>query len=101
VRVPETGLLKIGDDPGSNEQVLNICLFDGYVAERDNMQLTLLPVEEDLLDPDDLLPLYSREFSHPPEAWVGSYGPNDEVPGGDAERQASWLVWYRIESLPL
>ena len=100
-RVPERGELKISDRPGKNEVQLNVCVFDGLVAESDRMQLAILPVEQDWLDPDDPLGRYYRRFEEPPESWVGLYGPDDEPAGGDPERQADWLLWYRIESLPI
>jgi hypothetical protein len=99
-RVPERGSLKIGDSPGSNERTLNACLFDGFVAETDRMELAILPEEQDWLDPDDPLGRYYRQFDGPPESWVGAYRPGDEA-GSDPERQADWLVWYRIESIPI
>jgi hypothetical protein len=99
--VPERGVLKIGDRPGSNERTLNACVFDGLVAESDRMELAILPEEQDWLDPDDPLGRYYRQFEGPPESWVGIYGPDDESAGSDPERQADWLVWYRIESVPI
>ncbi len=96
VRVPRHGHLEISDRPGRNELQLDTCIFDGYVAEKDNMSLSLLPLEEDWLDPDDRLCLYRRHFNNPPETWVAHYGPDDEV---DQERLADWLLWYRIESI--
>ena len=100
-RVPERGVLKIGDRPGGNERTLNVCVFDGLVAESDRMELAILPEEQDWLDPDDPLGRYHRQFEGPPESWVGIYGPDDEPAGSDPERQADWLVWYRIESVPI
>jgi hypothetical protein len=101
VRLPERGVLKIGDRPGRNERMLNACVFDGLVAETDRMELAILPVEQDWLDPDDPLGRFHRQFDGPPESWVGFYGPDDEPSASDPERQADWLVWYRIESVPL
>jgi len=62
------------------------------------MTLSLLPVEQDLLDPDDPLSRYRRIFNGPPETWVGRYGPADQGPG-DPEALGDWQVWYRIESV--
>lgn len=98
-RVPLQGTFKISDKPGKNEKVINSCVFDGYVAETDSMTLSLLPIEEDWLDPDDNLALYSRHFDGPPEAWRGVYSPDDETV--DPEKLSDWMVWYRIESVPL
>jgi len=75
-----------------------MCIFDGFVAERDRMTIALLPVEKDLFGKDQLA-LYRRKFDNPPENWVGRYGPGDET-GSDPEALAEWLVWYRIETIP-
>ncbi len=98
-RIPETGVLKISAAPGRNERVLNACLFDGLVAEADRLELAILPLEKDTLDPDDPLVRFRRSFDGPPESWVGRYVPDDEP--DDPERRKDWLLWYRIESLPL
>lgn len=99
VRVPQKGHFKISDRPGANERELNVCVFDGYVAEKDSMSISLLPTEEDWLTRDDELSLYRRHFSSPPETWVGDYAPGDEPAPGDAEKLRDWMVWYRIESV--
>lgn len=100
-RVPQTGHHHISDWPGRNEKELNVCVFDGYVAEKDNMSISLLPIEEDWLDPDDELSLYRRQFNGPPETWVGNFGPGDEPDNSDAEKLSDWMLWYRIESVKL
>jgi hypothetical protein len=100
-RVPQKGYYKISDRPGHNEQELNVCIFDGYVAEKDNMSISLLPIEEDWHDPDDGLSFYQRYLNGPPETWVGSYNPSDEPFGSDAEKLSDWMLWYRIESIKL
>ncbi len=97
-RLPQYGYYKISDRPGRNEQVIDTCLFDGFVAEEDRMTVSLLPVEEDLLDPDDELSRYRRIFNGPPETWAGLYAPSDKSQG-DPETLGDWLVWYRIESV--
>jgi len=101
VRVPQKGHYHISDWPGRNEMELNLCVFDGYVAEKDNMSISLLPIEEDWLDPDDELSLYRRHFNGPPETWVGNYAPGDEPAISDAEKLSDWKLWYRIESVRL
>jgi hypothetical protein len=98
-RLPARGHIEIGDEPGENERRLEHCIFDGYVAEKDAMRLSIIPVEKDTFDADDLLARYTRRFQGAPESWVGRYGPDDEP--NDPERRKDWLVWYRIESLPL
>jgi photosystem II stability/assembly factor-like uncharacterized protein len=100
VRVPRHGEVKIGDKPPPAEHTFDVCIFDGYVAEGESMTLEIAPTEHDWLDPDDELMRYRRDFTSPPEDWVGSYTPDDE-PGGDVERLSDWMVWYRIESLRL
>ncbi len=101
VRVPLRGNFKISDEPGRNEQEINVCVFDGYVAETDDMTLFILPTEDDWLDPDDRLTLFKRRFARPPETWVGTYRPGDEAAPADPEKLPDWMVWYRIESLKL
>jgi len=100
-RVPQKGHYHISDWPGRNEKELDVCVFDGYVTEKDNMAVSLLPIEEDWLDPDDELTLYRRHFNGPPETWVGSYAPDDEPASRDAEKLSDWKLWYRIESVKL
>jgi hypothetical protein len=96
-RLPHYGTYKIGDRKGHNEQIIDTCIFDGFAAEEDWMTISLLPVEKDILGPDDKLSHYRRVFDGPPETWVGRYKPSDEGPA-DAEALGDWLVWYRIES---
>lgn len=98
-RLPHDGFYKIGDHPRRNEQVINACIFDGFVAEEDTMTISLLPIEQDLIDPDDVLSRYRRIFNGPPETWVGDYVPNDESES-DPETLGEWLVWYRVVSVP-
>jgi photosystem II stability/assembly factor-like uncharacterized protein len=100
-RIPRTGHYEIGDDPGENEQELDVCIFDGYVAEEDDMSISVLPVEQDWPDSDDESTLYSRRFHSPPESWVGQYVPGDERAEEDLESTPDWELYYRIESLPL
>jgi photosystem II stability/assembly factor-like uncharacterized protein len=99
--MPEKGYFKLGDWEGANEKVLDVCLFDGYVAEDDAMTLTISGVEADLFDPDDALALYRRKFPAGPETWVGSYAPDDEPAAADKESLPDWQLWYRIDSLPI
>ena len=100
VRVPRFGELKIGDQPGANEATLDAAIFDGLVAESDRMDMSILPVEQDWLDPDDPLARFDRHFEGGPEGWVGSYAPTDEPPSVDPESLHDWAVWYRIDSIP-
>lgn len=91
---PAKGWLK----PKDCEIVLEACVFEGYVAEADRLRLAVLPSDHTLLH-DHPLVLYSRAFDGPPETWVGSYRPDDQSP--DPESLKDWMLWYRIESLPL
>jgi len=100
MRIPEKGVLKISDTPGRNEVELNVCLFDGFVAESDSMRVAIQPMEQDWPDGDDTLARYARQFDSPPESWVGHYVPDDQAAHLDPERKSDWLVWYRIESVP-
>jgi hypothetical protein len=97
VHLPQRGTMKVGSG-GSLE--VHATLFDGYVAESDNMTLTVAPVEQDWLDADDALRVYRRHFNGPPERWVGAVGPDDDASGG-GERLSDWMLWYRVESLPI
>jgi hypothetical protein len=97
-RLPHYGFYKISDRKGHNEQIIDTCIFDGFVAEQDWMTISLLPVERDLIGPDDKLSRYHRVFDGPPETWVGRYKPIDEGQP-DPEALSDWLVWYRIESV--
>ena len=99
-RVPERGHIKISDRPGRNVVELDRVLFEGYVGVNDDLEILLLPEEQDLISRDDRLVRYRRWFRSPAESWVGSYAPGDEG-AGDPEAMADWRVWYRIESLPL
>jgi hypothetical protein len=101
VRMPERGIVKISDKPGQNVRNLNVCVVDGYLIDSDRMTISVQPVEQDWLDPDDKLTRFRRAFDGPPESWVGRYGPDDEVPGTDSESLPDWKVWYRVESLPI
>jgi hypothetical protein len=96
-RLPETGVIKVSDKKGRNELELNLCLFDGYVADKESMTLKIQPMERDTFTPDDNLALYQKEFNNAAETWVGNYGPGDEI--NDKESLSDWLVWYRIESV--
>ena len=101
-RVPEQGVLKISDSPGRNERDAECrASSTAWLPNRTRWSLPSCRMEKDWLDPDDPLGRYHRQFGGPPESWVGIYGPDDEPAGSDPERQADWLVWYRIESVPI
>jgi len=98
---PDKGHIKISDQAGKNEFEINKCIYQGFVSEKDQLNLKLHAVEKDCPDPDDHLTVYRRDFNNPPEAWVGRYIPGDEPSSPDKEAMSDWQVWYRIESLPL
>lgn len=99
-RVPRDGILKVSDSPGKNELSLDVCVFDGWVADSDQMEFSVLPIERDTFDADDTLARFRRGFTGPPEGWVGSYGPADQT-APDPEAQSDWQLWYRVESVPI
>jgi photosystem II stability/assembly factor-like uncharacterized protein len=96
-RLPSRGVYKLGERPGRNEQVINACIFDGFVGADDSLEVRIEGVEEDWPDADDHLQRYCREFTGPVEDWLGSYRPGDEPI--DPEVMKDWLVWYRIEAI--
>jgi hypothetical protein len=100
-RVPQKGHYKISDWPRSKNRKLDICVFDGYVAEKDNMSISILPGKEDWLDPNDKFSLYRRHFNGPPETWVGSYSPDHKLAHRDTKKLSYWKLWYRIESVKI
>ncbi|MCC8251211.1 WD40/YVTN/BNR-like repeat-containing protein [Saccharothrix luteola] len=67
---------------------VDVHLFDGYVAEADNMTVSLHPAGEDGL-PRETETLYSGQFNHPPETWVGEH------------TDPHLALMLRVESLPL
>jgi hypothetical protein len=99
--LPAEGIVKLSDQAGRNEWTVNACVFDGFVTETDAMSVKIEAVEKDLFDPDDRLAGYQREFAAPPESWPGAYGAEDEPPALDPERMKDWMVWYRVESVPI
>lgn len=49
------------------------CLFNGYVAEKDNMTVTLHPAGKDGLASEKEPTLYTGQFNYPPETWPGEH----------------------------
>jgi hypothetical protein len=91
-----TSLISFNDDPFRRHtrsiepsEHQQICVFDGYVAEEDNMEFTLLRADE-----DENATVYRHRFDSPPEAWVGEY----EMKPGPKGHSTS--LRYRIESVP-
>jgi hypothetical protein len=65
------------------------CVFDGYVAQEDNMEFSLLREDE-----GQRSILYRHRFNSPPEAWVGEYRTTPDPKGHSVS------VRYRIQSVP-
>jgi hypothetical protein len=99
MRVPSQGESRISDSDGRTD--LNLCVFDGFVTESDSMEFAILPVDEDWLDPHEPLARHHRQFSGPPETWVGRYGHDDDPVGVGAPRQGNRRISYRVESVPI
>jgi hypothetical protein len=76
-----------------------VCLFDGYVAEEDNMTLALTVKGEGEEEGEDSFRIYRRQFDGPPEAWVGSYAVGHE-PDEKHGRRHRLAMHYRIKSVP-
>jgi hypothetical protein len=78
---------------GEDDRGKDFCLFDGYVAEEDNMTIAL----EDRQERGERRTIYRRQFASPPEAWVGEYATSHEPSERGDHRVA---MHYRIESVP-
>jgi hypothetical protein len=70
------------------------CLFDGYVAEEDNMAIAITVNGENVKHKTRTI--YEHRFNGPPEAWVGEYS-NTGIE--DAARKERNSVRYRIDSI--
>lgn len=92
-RLPAQGIIKMSDKSGQNSYELNLCLFDGYVADKESMTLNIQPMERDTFTHDDKFVPYNKVFNNAPETWVGQYS--------EVNQQNDWKLWYRIESVPI
>lgn len=99
--IPMRGVKKISAGPGQNEWAIDTCVFDGFVVESDAMTFGIRAVEKNTYDPDDRLAGFHRQFSGPPHLWPGVYAPHDELAASDAGSVKDWMVWYRVESIPI
>jgi hypothetical protein len=79
--------LKIGDSRESNERTLNACLFDGFVAETDRMELAILPEEQECSIRTIRSVVTTVSLMVRLRVWVGAYRPGDEA--GSDPRKAS------------
>jgi hypothetical protein len=93
-RFPEEGHYSLSDKPGWNFVTLNKVLFEGEVE--DHLVVELFGEEIDTFSANDELDRYKREFSGPPDEWVGLYEPADEG-SSDPENMSNWRVSYVIE----
>ena len=84
---------------------VEVCFFDGYVAEEDNMEIALVPIEDERNELVVGRKLYARRFEAPPESWVGEYESEQEPnTRGRQKKELGRLgvnFRYRIESLAL
>ena len=96
-RLPEQGHWEITDHPRFNKvDKIDKVLFDGEPGER--MVVELFGEEIDQLSSNDHLDPYKKEFSGPPESWVGRQAPGDEG-STDAENMSNWRICYDIEMI--
>lgn len=93
--IPEEGVYRITDQPGHNILPMNIPIFEGFVE--DHLEVELTAVERDTLSRDDKFNEYRRVHTGPPETWIGRFGPGDEEV--EPEDVGDWRVWYRIEKV--
>lgn len=99
--IPMRGVKKISAAPGRNEWAINTCVFDGFVADSDSMTFGIRAVEKNTYDPDNRLAGFHRQFAGPPQTWAGAYAPKDEAVVSGAKAIKDWMVWYRVESIPI
>jgi hypothetical protein len=99
MRFPERGHYDISDHPAWNKVVLDRTIFEGPVD--DQLVVEIRGEEVDLLSTDDQLEAYRREFRGDPSAWIGRYGPGDDIGAEldptDPENMSNWRVCYVIE----
>ncbi len=96
-RFPEQGHYSISDKPGWNRlEKLNKVLFEGVPGKE--LVVELKGEELDQLSANDTLDHYRREFSGPPDAWIGHYEPVDEG-SSDPENMSNWRICYDIRKV--
>jgi len=94
-RLPETGHWEISDHPRFNKvDKIDKVLFEGTAGS--SMVVELFGEEIDTLSANDHLDPYRKEFSGPPESWVGRQAPGDEG-SDDPENLSNWRLCYDIE----
>lgn len=93
MHIPQKGTYNISDKSGRNTLGLDIPLFEGFVEN--HVEFELSAVEKDTFDPDDRLCSYKRVFVGDPKSWIDDYGPSDQKV--EPENLGDWMLWYRIE----
>jgi hypothetical protein len=94
-RLPEKGHWEITDHPRfSKVDKIDKVLFEGPPGS--NMVVEMFGEEIDQLSANDRLDAYRKEFSGPPESWVGRRAPNDEG-STDPENMSNWRICYDVE----
>ena len=86
---------RISEHPNRNiVDKIDKVLYEGPVGE--SMVVELSGEEIDRLSKNDLLEVYTKEFTGDPDSWVGRYAPTDEGTG-DPENMSDWRVCYDVE----
>jgi hypothetical protein len=99
-RIPEDGHLDITDRPGWNRVPLGTVIYEGETGN--GLVVEIGGEELDTFSANDPLDQYRREFTGPPSAWVGRYGPgsaDDEGRPEDPENMKLWRVAYTIQKV--
>jgi hypothetical protein len=94
-RLPEKGHWEISDHPRfSKVDKIDRILFEAVPGE--TLAVELFGEEIDKLSANDHLDAYRRDFSGPPETWVGRQAPGDEG-SPDPENMVNWRICYDVE----
>ena len=103
VQIPKNGYLKPEEWHNSyNIQLINnVCIYDGYVAEKDSVSISFITSYEGCNDADTEQTLYKLYINGPPEVWVGKYSPDNIPVNSYIENPSGLMIWYRIESIRL
>ncbi|HEX9886986.1 MAG TPA: hypothetical protein VGA70_10890 [Longimicrobiales bacterium] len=94
-RLPEEGHWEISDHPRFNKvDKIDQVMFEGEPGP--SLTVQLFGEELDRFSKNDQLDPYRKEFTGPPEEWVGRHAPGDEG-SDDPENLANWRICYDIE----
>lgn len=95
-RLPEKGHWEISDHPRFNKvDKIDKVIFEGEPGE--SLVVEMFGEEIDQFTANDQLDDYRKEFTGPPESWVGRQAPGDEG-AADPENMSNWRICYDIES---